>query len=270
MDGFIMVRVRIKRCPNASNLKGQEREGGVLCRKIMSSFHSMKDAESSLHDTVSQRSNSISSPQRLSKQEKNKLAQRYHVQQQKNYLEHLEAQVQELTMLLPAEARGKLPAASPSPWDGTRSPMSPAMAASGSSPTREGSTKRHGNTKTVGEAATLEDLPLHERRMVQNRISQRTSRLRKKMRIADLERQVQHLHETVNQLRRLPQSQVQAKSESGIMDGTKDAQNLLSQPSSRSMNGDSPPQLPPLKSILPHFFYPMSLPGANRTRALTM
>ncbi|KAJ3399627.1 hypothetical protein HDU80_007718 [Chytriomyces hyalinus] len=231
--------------------------------------HSTKDAEYLLQDTISQRSNSVSSPQRLSKQEKNRLAQRYHVQQQKHYLEHLEAQVQELTMLLPAEARGKL-RASPSPWDGTQSPMSPAIAASGSSPTLTVSTKRHGNTKTVGEAATLEDLPLHERRMVQNRISQRTSRLRKKMRIADLERQVQHLHETLNQMRRSPQSQVQAKSESGSVDVMNDAQHLLPQPSARSMDGDSPLQLPPLKSILPHFFYPMSSAGANRTRALTM
>ncbi|KAJ3237706.1 hypothetical protein HDU81_009089 [Chytriomyces hyalinus] len=242
-----------------------------LCQKlggIMTTFNSIKDTDSSLENTVSQRSNSISSPQRLSKQEKNKLAQRYHIQQQKNYLVHLEAQVKELTMLLPLEERGKL-LPNPPTWDGrSESPMSPAIVAS--SPTITASNKRHGNTKTVGEADAMEDLPLHERRMVQNRISQRTSRLRKKKRLAELEWQVHHLHERVNQLRRLPQSEVQAKSEPGALDVIKDARYLVSHACAWSMMGDSPPQLPPLKSILPDFFYPVSGVGGNRTRALTM
>ncbi|KAI8837180.1 hypothetical protein BJ741DRAFT_577569 [Chytriomyces cf. hyalinus JEL632] len=233
------------------------------------SLSQMIDTAPSIDPRVSQRSNSISSPQRLSKQEKNRMAQRNHVQQQKAYLEDLEAKIQELNMLLPAEARMAQPS-SPSNRERTQSPMSPSMTGnSSSSSVGMSAGKRHGNTKTV-ETSALEDLPLHERRMIQNRISQRTSRLRKKKRIADLELHVQQLQQKVIQLGLValtdpvpvpcpvatPTSAAKAA----------EAPTLVSIPSS----DDVDKQLPSLRSIFPGFFASMPLPNGNRNRAQTM
>ncbi|KAJ3242992.1 hypothetical protein HDU78_000945 [Chytriomyces hyalinus] len=234
------------------------------------SLSQMIETEPSIDSHVSQRSNSISSPQRLSKQEKNRIAQRNHVQQQKAYLEDLEAKIQELNLLLPAEARMAQPS-SPSNRERTQSPVSPSMAGNSSTSLVGMLGKRHGNTKTV-EMSGLEDLPLHERRMIQNRISQRTSRLRKKKRIADLELHVRQLQQKVNQLGLVPLTDdpVPVPCPVGRPSPAATAAEAPTLVVSIPSSDDVDKQLPSLRSIFPGLFASLSLPNGNRSRAQTM
>ncbi|KAJ3229516.1 hypothetical protein HDU81_005334 [Chytriomyces hyalinus] len=207
----------------------------------------------------------------MSKLEKSRMAQRNHVQQQKAYLEDLEAKIQELHLLLPAEARIALPS-SPSHRERTQSPISPSMMAGGISfSSLVGMpSKLHGNTKIV-QTSALEDLPLHERRMIQNRISQRTSRLKKKKRIADLEQHVQQLQQKAIELGLVVPLTDSVPATTCPVVGTpaiaaEAAPTLMSIPSSHA--NEEP--LPSLRGIFPGIFGSLTFPNGNRNRAQTM
>ncbi|KAJ3381221.1 hypothetical protein HDU84_005264, partial [Entophlyctis sp. JEL0112] len=128
----------------------------------------------------------------------NRLAQRLHQQRIKNRIAGLEAKVNELQALKRQriETAGHVDIGAPS-YGGRSSAKIPALSATNAEirPQTKGETSAgravppHGNLKQLPftNPSALKSIPVEERRVIQNRLSQRASRKRKKDRIKELE-----------------------------------------------------------------------------------